>query len=337
MLKFSEVYTEENILKEVDIMKRKKASGGIDNMPLSQLQSFFWKKSNREIIIKKLKRGTFKTHKSRKAFIKKKDGKRRMLLIQTSIDRLIMSILNRKLREKYQALFYDNTYTTKDGLGNLDAVKQYYSNYQNGYRYIIKLDIKSYFDSIPHSELYELMSQYVDFELLRVIKLFIDNNKRISIQQGNPLSCFLANIFLLSFDVELTKKGYVFLRYIDDIVVMFKRNPSFSEYLTLKEMIEKYKIKLNDNKTEIGSIDEKYFLGYTIEYNELEPHDDNLVDFDRKFNRILKDTNLIYQEKLKKLFEISIGWFAYYNLADMEEYKCFYRNKLKIEMKKQRL
>lgn len=335
MIRFEEVFNGDEILKETKLMKSKSAVGGVDGMSLKELEGFFKKRSNREIVIKKLKRGTYKTHKSRVAFIKKKNGKRRKLMIQTAIDRLVMSIFQRKLRERYSSMFSDYAFTTKIGDGNLEAVKLYEQFYRDGYQYVMKVDIKSYFDNIPHEPLLKIMSELVDEYLLNVIKKFIHNNAGIGIQQGNPLSPFLCNYYLLEMDRRLEVQGITFIRYIDDITLLKKTPFEWSEYEHIREMLGEYEVEVSDEKLEIGHITGKKFLGYKLnEEEELDAHNDNILVFRDKINRILDPNRpIMLQDRLKKLSDLFIGWFGYYQLADTKELEAFYTNYINEKLK----
>ena len=84
--------------------------------------------------------------------------------------------------------------------------------------------------------------------------------------QGGPLSPLLSNIVLNELDKELEKRGHPFVRYADDSLIFCKSKRGAERVCEgLTNFIEKkLHLKVNREKTEVGSAREMKFLGYSF-------------------------------------------------------------------------
>ena len=101
-----------------------------------------------------------------------------------------------------------------------------------GYEWVIDLDIEAYFDTVNHDKLISILREKVnESEVLHLIRKFLQagilenglvkpNNQ--GMPQGGPLSPILSNIYLDQFDKELESRGLRFVRYADDSNIFVK-------------------------------------------------------------------------------------------------------------------
>lgn len=135
--------------------------------------------------------------------------------------------------------------------------------------YILKGDIKSYFFSIDHTILYNIVASKIkDPEVLWLTKVILDTTEDPGIPVGSYTSQWFANLYLHQLDMFIKHKLKVkmYVRYMDDWVLIFKNKEEAQQ--ALKEIIifldERLKLKLN-KKTQIFPVKNGVnFCGYKI-------------------------------------------------------------------------
>lgn len=166
-----------------------------------------------------------------------------------------------------------------------EIISQVVNMLDNGFpKYIIRTDIKSFYESIPHDELKKVisrnhilspLSKKVINEILRQYKSITGHDE--GIPRGIGISAYLAELYMRDFDndVKNLKNVTYYARYVDDIIIIFTPNNKYEsvDYLSLIEQcIVKTKLNLNEKKTEeINFLNMKSykleFLGYQINFN----------------------------------------------------------------------
>lgn len=103
----------------------------------------------------------------------------------------------------------------------------------SGSKYAISLDLKAFFDNVPHDRLFAKLDKHIiDKRVSKLVKKFttcvkVSGNERVinrkGCPQGSPLSSYLASVLYLDeLDQELTRRGHRFVRYADDVTVFCK-------------------------------------------------------------------------------------------------------------------
>lgn len=164
--------------------------------------------------------------------IPKKDGKSyRNIFTPPDVDNIYQKKELLPLLDKYiDPLLPDNTFAYRKGISILDVVNKLELLVSDGYRWVRKLDIKKYFDSIDRDQLYEILKQEVPSDCFEATKRclevpFIYRNKEhkseTGIYQGIPISSVLANLFLADIDrMYQGQDGVATIRYSDDILIL---------------------------------------------------------------------------------------------------------------------
>ena len=145
-----------------------------------------------------------------------------------------------------------------------------------GYKWVVDLDLAKFFDTVNHSKLLQVLSERVkDRRVIRLIHRMLRapvsvdgkvEQREIGTPQGGPVSPVLANILLNELDQELTRRGHRFVRYADDMMIFCgSKKAAYHALEEIKPFIEgKLFLKINVDKTKvrpIGSPDVK-FLGF---------------------------------------------------------------------------
>ncbi len=168
--------------------------------------------------------------------IPKKDGSQRVLGLPTLLDRIAQQVVRVHLEKQLEPLFHQNSYGYRPGKSMHDAIHRAKFNCSQ-FPYVIKLDIQSYFDSIPHDKLMQAVQFYCKD---RWVSLYIGRWLQAPVQQadgsitfprsgtpqGGVISPLLANLYLhVVFDGWMSKNypGIRFERYADDIILHTRR------------------------------------------------------------------------------------------------------------------
>jgi group II intron reverse transcriptase/maturase len=316
-------------------VKSNKGSSGIDKVSTENLLE--WLLEHKESLIKSLEKGKYKPQAVRRVEIPKEGGKTRSLGIPTVVDRLVQQSISQILTPIYEQEFHTSSHGFRPKRGCHTALKEVESHLNDKYHYVVDLDLEKFFDTVNHSRLIELLSRKVkDPRVISLIHKYliagvVVGNKFeesvLGVPQGGPLSPLLSNIMLDELDKELARRGHRFVRYADDCLIFCK---SKKACLRVKESITKFienvlYLKVNKEKTTVGYIKGKKFLGYSF-YNKskgkwgLCVHSKSYSKLKDRLKEITNRSNGMGYEKTKELLRYYIqGWISYFKLADMSE------------------
>jgi len=168
--------------------------------------------------------------------IPKKDGSKRVLGLPTLLDRIAQQVVRVHLEKCVEPHFHQNSYGYRTGKSMHDAVSKAKFNCRQ-YPYVITLDIKSYFDTIPHDKLLKAIQFYckekwVSLYISRWLKSSIVNEDgsftepQSGTPQGGVISPLLSNLYLhVVFDgcCKTIRVSVRFERYADDIIIHARR------------------------------------------------------------------------------------------------------------------
>jgi len=142
-------------------VKSNKGKGGIDGMQVDELLPYL--KVHQSEIVQQLKEGKYKPNPVRRVEIPKEEkGKVRELGIPTVVDRVIQQAITQELTPLYEPQFSDSSYGFRPGRGQHDALKACKRNVEEGYVYVVSMDLEKFFDTVNHSRLVEILSRTVE-------------------------------------------------------------------------------------------------------------------------------------------------------------------------------
>lgn len=254
---------------------QKNTSAGVDKVTAHQLK-LNWIHRKDEII-KSIYKGDYYPLPARRVFINKGNGKKRKLTILAMQDRMIQRCIVNVLGEYYEQYFHENSFGFRKGRGTDGAIEKVISYMDAGLDYIIDLDIKNFFDTISHTLLMELLKKSIDDDhLLVLIKRYLKVNvfcgRKIirthrGVAQGGPISSLLANIVLNELDWYLDKRGFLFIRYADDVVIFCNTMDEAQQTLDIVKsyLNEQLRLCVNMEKTKILKSEDLVFLGMAFE------------------------------------------------------------------------
>jgi RNA-directed DNA polymerase len=314
-------------------VKSNKGSSGIDKLSTENLLD--WLLEHRESLITSLEKGKYKPQAVRRVEIPKEGGKTRSLGIPTVVDRLVQQSIAQVLMPIYEQEFHTSSHGFRPKRGCHTALKEVERHLNEGYHYVVDLDLEKFFDTVNHSRLIELISRKVkDSRVISLIHKYliagvVVGNKFeesvLGVPQGGPLSPLLSNIMLDELDKELANRGHRFVRYADDCLIFCKSKKACQR---VKESITKFienvlYLRVNKEKTTVGYIRGKKFLGYSF-YNKskgkwgLCVHPKSYSKLKDRLKEITNRSNGVGYEKTKELLRYYIqGWVSYFKLANM--------------------
>lgn len=312
-----------------------RGSGGVDDLGTEALLPYLTAHKNE--LIASLLDGSYRPNPVRRVEIPKENGTTRQLGIPTVVDRLIQQAISPVLSPLYDREFSDNSYGFRPKRGAHQALRKSQSYITAGYKYVVDLDLEKFFDTVPQSKLMEILSRRIkDGRVLSLIHKYMRAGVIVShkfseskqgVPQGGPLSPLLSNIMLNELDQELEKRGHPFVRYADDCLIFFKSKRAAER--TKKSIIQfiesKLYLKVNRDKTTVGYVRGKKFLGYSFYVSKgecrLSVHPKSVNKLKACLQELTSRSNgWGYEVRKSKLRQFIVGWIEYFKLADMKQH-----------------
>ena len=264
----------ENTIKALKRVESNKGAPGIDKMKVGQLRGHLrrtWKTVQTALL-----NGTYKPLPVRRKEIPKPDGGIRLLGIPAVVDRFVQQCIAQVLQEIWEYTFSVYSYGYRPGRSQAQAVEQFRKYVEEGYTYVVSLDLSKFFDRVNHDRLMSRLAHRIeDKRVLKVIRAFLNSGIMVNdlveypgegTPQGGPLSPLLSNIVLDELDKELERRGLRFVRYADDIVILVRSQRqgeevlrSVSRFITIK-----LKLKVNEEKSSVVRPWDAKFLGFRV-------------------------------------------------------------------------
>ena len=226
-----EILDKGNLNRAFKRVKANKGAPGIDGITVEEIGAYL--RENQKELIERIKRGKYTPGPVRRVEIPKPDGGIRKLGIPTVKDRIFQQAITQRLTPVYEPLFSENSYGYRPGRSAKDAIQKVKEYAEQGYIHAVALDLSKYFDTLNHEILLNILRRNVrDERVIQWIKRYLksgvmENGVVMETEEGSPqggnLSPLLANIYLNEFDQEYQKRGVVFVRYADDIVLLAER------------------------------------------------------------------------------------------------------------------
>jgi group II intron reverse transcriptase/maturase len=328
-----QILSQENLNKAYKRVKKNKGAHGVDGMEVEHLLQHL--KDNGEALRKSILDGKYCPKPVRRVEIPKDTGKKRKLGIPTVVDRMVQQAIQQKLSDLYEPTFSETSYGFRRGRSTHDALKKCREYANEGYTYVVDMDLEKFFDTVNQSKMVEILSRTInDGRVISLIHKYlragviVDKKYETTVEglaQGGNLSPLCSNVILNELDKELERRGVRFVRYADDLMLFAKTKRSAKRILEhiLPFIEKKLKLRVNKDKTSVSYIGRVKFLGYGFYPSKggikFRVHKKSIARMKNRIREITSRRRGISYEVLKReLKQYVVGWTNYFKLADMK-------------------
>ncbi len=251
-------------------------------------------------------------------------------------DRVVHHALCNIIEPIFQKLFIHDSFANQKGKGTLKAIerldcfKKKVSLNNSRICYLLKSDIKHYFETVDHGIMLGILRRKIsDGRIMQLIQVILENYKSKMQGKGMPLgnltSQFFANVYLNELDqfVKHQLRAKYYIRYVDDFVILHKDKRTLEYY---KDNINRFlqknlALELHPSKTRLFTLQNGIdFLGLRVFFHHKLIRKKNIKKFERKFwdMKNLHKSGMISRENAVEKFE---GWLAYASHANTYKYR----------------
>lgn len=312
-----------------------KGAGGVDGMELAELDGYI--RENWDSIREQIRERSFRPQPVRRVEIPKSDGSKRKLGIPTVMDRVIQQGIAQVINPMCELLFSEHSYGFRPNRSCEMAVRELLVFLNEGYEWIVDIDLEKFFDNVPQDRLMSLVHNIIndgDTESLirKYLKAGVMAQGRYErtdkgTPQGGNLSPLLSNVMLSELDRELERRGLRFVRYADDCVIAVKSEASAKRVMySITEWIErKLGLKVNAAKTKITRPTKLRYLGFGF-YKDAKagewkcrPHEESVKKFKRTLKKLtIRSQSMKFSARVQRLNWVIRGWINYFSLGSMK-------------------
>ena len=329
------ILSKENLQIAIKKVKQNKGAPGIDKMTVHEVEDWF--NQYQEDVISKIMNKQYRPMPVKRVYIPKPNGKERPLGIPTVVDRVIQQAMLQVLTEIYEPIFSEHSFGFRPRRSAHMALEEVLRYLNEGYEWIVDLDIEKFFDTVNHDKLISILRENVNDSItLHLIRAYLRagvldkglvKSTTIGTPQGGPISVILSNIYLDKFDKELETRGLRFVRYADDCIIFTKSEMSANRVMkSVTSWLErKLFLKVSATKTKVVRPTKGQFLGFTFYKNgqgwNCKPTDDRKKRLYSKINKYLKRKHAVSRPlavTFTKVNQIVRGWINYFKIGSIK-------------------
>ena len=321
------VYAERNLRAAWAKVRANDGAAGVDHQSLAMFEQRL--DANLAELAQQLRDGSYRPQPVRRVYIPKPGGGQRPLGIPAVRDRVVQQALRHVLEPIFERDFATHSYGFRPGTGCKDALRRVDELLGQGYGHVVDADLTSYFDTIPHERLMQLVRQKVaDGRVLKLIESFLTQGVMDGLDQwapaaaaGSPqgavVSPLLSNIYLDPLDHLMAAAGFQMVRYADDFVILCRSESEARAALDrVRQWTAQAGLALHPDKTRVvdARTESFQFLGYHFERGRKWPRAKSLGKFRDAIRSATRRTSgrslprIIAEDLNPKLR----GWFGYF-------------------------
>jgi RNA-directed DNA polymerase len=187
------------------------------------------------------------------------------------------------LEPLYEPTFHEASHGFRPGRSCHTAIAAARTHLEEGYGWVVDLDLEKFFDRVNHQRLMARLAMRVrDRSLLVLIGKMLRADVAMpdgvvvivdeGVPQGGPLSPLLSNIVLDELDREISQRGHRFVRYADDCNIYVRSERAGQRVMaSVVRFIEgRMRLKVNAAKSAVARPEERHFLGFTLRREPLD-------------------------------------------------------------------
>lgn len=306
-------------------------------MTVQEIEDWFGQYHNE--LITKIMNKQYRPMPVKRVYIPKPNGKQRPLGIPTVVDRVIQQAVAQVLSTIYEPIFSEHSFGFRPGRSAHMAMEEVLHYLNEGYEWIVDLDIEKFFDTVNHDKLISILREHVnDATTIHLIRAYLRagvldegliKSTTVGTPQGGPISVVLSNIYLDKFDKELELRNLRFARYADDCIIFVKSEMSANRVMkSVTSWLErKLFLKVSATKTKVVRPTKGQFLGFTFHKNgqrwKCKPTEDRKKRLYSKIKKVLKRKHAVSRPLAKtftKVNQIVRGWINYFKIGSIKTF-----------------
>jgi group II intron reverse transcriptase/maturase len=316
-------------------VRKNAGAAGIDQMTVEEF-------AQREeqllaLIHDKLKSGSYRFQPARRALIPKEGtSKKRKLGIPVVMDRIAGASMHSVLEEIFDPDFTASNFGFRRGRSQHQAIRHLQRLVKEGRDWAVAVDLKSFFDEIPHGLILQLIRRKVADEqfvtmLARLLKAGVIVNGEFEktskgCPQGSPLSPMLSNIVLNELDHKLEERNLGYCRWADDFVIVVRSERAAQRVMkgTIAYLEEELGLIVNQEKSRVAPIKEITFVGFQLLRGKIRVSNKARIRFKDRVRELTHRNNPLSMYQV--IHELSIylrGWVGYFGI---QEFKYLFRD-----------
>jgi RNA-directed DNA polymerase len=328
-----------------------RSNGGSPGVDGITIERFNQDSQARLLAVKEqLQAATYQPKPVKRVWIDKPGSRQKRPLGVPSVnDRIVQGALRMVIEPIFEREFAKHSYGFRPRRGCKDALRRVDWLLREGRAWVVDADLKSYFDTIPHARLMELVERKIaDGRVLKLIQSYLKQGVMEQFKhyqageegtpQGAVMSPLLANIYLDGLDHLMAGNGFEMVRYADDFVVLCHSREQAQEALqTIQQWVEQAGLQLHPEKTRLVNMNQAGggfdFLGYHFERGKRTPRKKSLKKFK---DAIRKATPRTSGQSMKSIVAalrpVMRGWFHYFQHSSrwvFPELDCWIRGRLR--------
>ena len=317
-------------------VKANKGASGIDGITVEEIDEYV--KAHWVEVREQIRKRKYQPQPVRRVEIPKPNGGVRNLGIPNVIDRIIEQAITQVLTPIAEPHFSENSYGFRPKRRAQQAVIKLLEYLNDGYEYIVDIDLEKFFDNVPQDKLMTLVGKLIhDPDTESLISKYLRAGVMVrgryektekGTPQGGNLSPLLSNIMLDELDKELEARKLRFVRYADDCVIAVGSSAAANRVMhTITDWIErKLGLKVNMTKTKVTRPSGLKYLGFGFWKDSKDgqwkarPHQDSVAKFKRKLKELTKRSwSVLMDLRILKLNEVIRGWINYFKIGGMKQ------------------
>ena len=315
--------TEEMMLKAFKAVKKNRGAAGIDKVSIAMYESNLT--NNLASLMRRLKNGLYLPKPLRRKHIFKEKDKTRPLGIPAVNCRVAQEVLRQLISPIFEKRFHSNSFGFRPGRNCHQAIERVLQFAGMGFRYVVDVDIKGFFDNIPHDLIMEsIAAKIADGNILNTIEKVLNSGvieedgefkpTPRGTPQGGVISPLLANAALDHLDWFLEGSNLHFVRYADDFVVLCKTKAEAEKALDMiQNFLTDMGLEVSKEKTKVSSFSEGFnFLGFTIRNQSVVMREKSMEKFKNAIRDITTRSHNLDKQVVERMNRVIRGTVNYF-------------------------
>jgi RNA-directed DNA polymerase len=267
---------------------------------------------------------------------KEGSSKMRKLGIPAVMDRVVSQSINTVFEEIFDRDFTDSNYGFRKEKSQHQAIKHVQDIVADGHEWCASIDLKAFFDEIPHELILKLVRRKISDERLvtliaRALKagVIVDGKFEKTTKgcpQGSPASPMFSNIVLNELDHELEKRGLRYCRWADDFVVLLRSERAANRVMAgvTRYLEGDLGLPVNKEKSQVSEVKKVTFLGFQILRGKIRVSNKARIKFKKKIRELTCRNNPLSMYRIIQELNLYMrGWVSYFGI---QEFRMLFRD-----------